>query len=140
MSVSTASAAGRNDNTGVEPGYRVAVPIVIFAACLAVGAWAASRWLPSLASGMVGGLAFLAVCGLIGAALALVGVHVYLIVRAAERNFGTERAEIVAQGLTLLLWEAGSLLGFAWAVYLLAPKRGAARATSEQVGTSRPES
>jgi len=105
----------------------VAVPLVIFVVCLAVGVVAGSRWLPELAAGPVGGLAFFVVCGLLGGALGLVGMHIYSIVETLDR-FGSRgltgfgKGEIVATGLRSMLFEAGSLLGLAAVVYLLAPR------------------
>jgi hypothetical protein len=98
----------------------VAVPILIFVACFVVGVGVAARWLPNLAAGSVGGLAFFAVCGLIGAGLALAGVNVYEIVESINK-VGTEDGEIVALGLRSILFEGGSVFGLAMIVYLLAP-------------------
>lgn len=80
-----------------------------------------ARWLPDLAVGPVGGLAFFAVCGLLGAALGLVGLHIFSIVEGLDRFDGVGKAEIVAGDLQSMLWEAGSLFGLSIAVYLLAP-------------------
>jgi hypothetical protein len=101
----------------------VAVPIVIFVVCVSAGVFAGTRWLPDLASGTIGGLAFFVVCGLLGAALGLVGLQIYAMVRQAEllgRIGGS--STIVANGLSAILWQAGSLLGLAAVVYLLAPR------------------
>lgn len=105
------------------------IPVVIFVACLVVSVGASSRWLPDLAAGPVGGLAFFAVCGLLGAALGLVGLHIYSIVEGLNQSGGftglrNEKAEILASGLASMLWEAGSLFGLAFVVYLLAPAVG----------------
>jgi hypothetical protein len=97
------------------------VPVVIFIACLCVGALGSARWLPDLASGMTAGIALFAVCGLLSAALGLVGLHIYSIVHGLEHSSGSFRPELVAASLTSMLWEAGSLAGIAMAVYLLAP-------------------
>lgn len=97
------------------------VPILIFAACMAAGAYAAARWLPNLEAGPVGGLAFFAVCGLAGAGLGLVGLHIYGIVKAVEEAERFSKGEIVASGLQAMLFEAGLIFGAATAVYLLAP-------------------
>jgi hypothetical protein len=97
------------------------VPVAIFIACLCVGAFAGARWLPDLADEPVGGLAFFAVCGLLGAAFALVGLHIYSIVHGLGQTSGDIRSEVVATGLNGMLWEAGSLAGIATAIYLLAP-------------------
>lgn len=99
----------------------VLVPVVIFIVCVGAGVAAGARWLPNLADGQVGGLAFFVVCGLLGAALGLVGLHVFLIVEDLNHFRGGGRAEIVAIELRSMLWEAGSVLGLASAVYLLAP-------------------
>lgn len=90
--------------------------------CLCAGVVAGARRLPDLAAGSVGGLAFFVVCGLLGAALALVGLHVYSIVEEWNAFGGIKDGELVASGLGSMLWEAGSLFGLAAAVYLLAPR------------------
>src|ERR1700679_1155671 len=103
------------------------LPALIAAVCLFAGVAAAVRWLPDLADGAVGGLAFFAVCGLLGAALGLLGLHVYSTVENFH-GFG-ERGAILAGSLESMLWDTGSLAGLAFAVYLLAPraKTGAER-------------
>lgn len=97
------------------------VPVIVFIACVGAGVAAGARWLPDLAAGQVGGLAFFVVCGLLGAALGLVGLHVFSIVEELDNFRGAGHAEIVALGLRSMLWEVGSVLGLASAVYLLAP-------------------
>jgi hypothetical protein len=62
------------------------IPIVICAVCFAAGASAAALWLPDLAQGSVGGVAFVVVCGLIGAALSAAGLDIYEIVREMGRD------------------------------------------------------
>jgi hypothetical protein len=99
----------------------VLIPVVVFVACLGAGVVAAARWLPDLAVGPVGSLAFFVVCGLLGAALGLVGLHIYSIVNALGEFRSLGNGEIVAAGLVSMIWEAGSLLGLATLVYLLAP-------------------
>jgi phosphotransferase system glucose/maltose/N-acetylglucosamine-specific IIC component len=96
---------------------------VVFIACAGAGVAAGARWLPDLAPGPVGGLAFFVVCGLLGAALGLVGLHVFTIVEELNRLDGIDlgKADIVATGLESMLWEAGSVFGLASVVYLLAP-------------------
>lgn len=96
------------------------LPTLIAAICLFAGVAAAVRWLPDLAEGSVGGLAFFAVCGLLGAALALLGLHIYSIVE--DLNKLGERGPILASGLESMLWDTGSLVGLAIAIYLLAPR------------------
>jgi hypothetical protein len=101
----------------------VAIPIVIFVVCVSAGVFASSRWLPDLAGGTIGGLAFFVVCGLLGASLGLVGLQIYSMVRQAEVLGKFDGSStIVANGLSAILWQAGFLLGLAAAVYLLAPR------------------
>jgi hypothetical protein len=95
----------------------VLVPVLVFLTCVTAGVVTAARRLPDLGEGTVGGLAFLVVCGLLGAALGLVGLHIYTVVHDIGRFGGSANTEIVAQGLAGMLWEAGSLLGIAAAVY-----------------------
>lgn len=103
----------------------MALPILLFVVCLCGGAAASGQWLPDLAAGRVGGLAFFVVCGLLGAALALVAEHIYLIVTEVERLVAIPgapgKAEVVGSGLRDILEQAGPLVGLAFAVYLLAP-------------------
>lgn len=102
------------------------IPVVIFVVCLGAGAVAGARWLPDLAAGPVGGLAFFVICGLAGSALALVGLHVYSIAEELHTGglagLGNAKAEILASGLQGMLWEAGLLFGLAAVVFLLAPR------------------
>jgi hypothetical protein len=100
----------------------VAIPVVIFVVCVSAGVFASSRWLPDLAGGTIGGLAFFVVCGLLGASLGVVGVQIYVIVRQAEVFDRLDGSTFVADGLSEILWQAGSLLGLAAVVYLLAPR------------------
>jgi hypothetical protein len=98
----------------------IVVPIVVCTVCFAAGAVATARWLPDLARGPVGGLAFLTVCGLIGAALSLAGLDIYEIVEL--RRFQGDSG-IVAVGIAALLRDSGTMVGVAAIVYLLAPAR-----------------
>jgi uncharacterized membrane protein YhhN len=66
------------------------VPVAIFVVCLSAGVWAGVRWLPDLARGPVGGLAFFVVCGLLGAALGSLGLHIYSIVEDFTPSVVTE--------------------------------------------------
>ncbi len=101
----------------------VAVPVIIFVGCIAAGVWASSRWLPALAEGSVGGVSFFAVCGLLGAALAVCGLRTYdLIETVSQGGFGDTRRDLLASGLASILWETGLLVALAFAVYLLAPR------------------
>jgi hypothetical protein len=103
----------------------VLIPVVIFVGCLSVGVIAGARWLPDLDEGAVGGIGFFVTCGLLGIALALVGLHVYSIVETVD-HIGRSlqaagKSEIVASGLVSMSWEAGSVLALATLVYLFAP-------------------
>lgn len=103
----------------------MAVPPIIVVVCFAGGVYAASRWLPELAPGPVGGLAFFAVCGLLGASLAVFGLNVYGVVDNLTGGFaGFGERRILADGLESTLWETGVLVALALAVYLLAPRAG----------------
>src|SRR4051794_34648291 len=98
----------------------VAVPPVVFVVCLAAGVYASSRWLPDLAAGPMGTLAFFAVCGLLGAAAAVFGLDVYGIVENLSEGFGSlDKSRIFADGLESLMWQTGVLVALALAVYLL---------------------
>lgn len=96
------------------------VPILIFVVLLGLGVYASSRWLPELPPGVVGGLAFFAVCGLLGAALALLGLHIYGTVEDARRSSGYFRRLAVTGGLSEILFEPAVLLGLAAGLYALA--------------------
>jgi len=102
----------------------VLVPIAIYVALLSTGVFLATRWLPSLAPGRAAGLAFFAVCGLLGGSLAIVGLRLYLIVEEIGAHDGLPRIikrQAIGEGLVAMLWQAGLLLGLALTVYLLAP-------------------
>ncbi len=97
------------------------VPILVFLTCVSAGVVTSARRLPNLGEGTVGGPAFLVVCCLLGAALGIVGLRIYGIAHALGDTSGSIKADIVTEGLSGMLWEAGSVLGIAAAVYLLAP-------------------
>jgi uncharacterized membrane protein YhhN len=101
----------------------VAVPIIIFVVCVGAGVFAASQWLPDLQRGTVGGLSFFVVCGLIGAAVGVIGLRIYGIVEGVETSSRGFQKLVVSGELSSMLWQAGLLLGLAAAVYLLAPAR-----------------
>ena len=65
------------------------------------------------------------VCGLLGIASALVTLHIYEIVRTIDQvtsNLGgVGKSDVLATGLIDTLRDAGTVLGLAAAVYLLAP-------------------
>jgi hypothetical protein len=96
------------------------IPVLIFIGAALAGSWACAQWLPNLAAGSVGGLSFFLVCGLAGAALGNVGMHVYLMVTIAEEARGFQ-AESIAEQLQVMAFEAGSLAALASIVFLLAP-------------------
>ncbi len=103
------------------------IPIIIFILCFSVGAVGSGQLLPDLAAGSVGGIAFFAVCGLLGAALGLIGLHTWLIVDSLKHaggvfpGGGSFKAETIAEGLNSILFDGGILVGLAAGVYLLAP-------------------
>jgi hypothetical protein len=95
---------------------------LVFLVCFGVGLTAAANWLPDLATGRVGGMAFVTVCLLLGAALGMVGLHTYsLISELRHATSGVSEPEILAAVLRNILLDAGTLLGLAGIVYLLAP-------------------
>jgi hypothetical protein len=103
----------------------VLVPALVFLACFGGGIFAATRWLPELARGPVGGIAFFAICGLLAAGLGIVGLHIYLLAREIEA-FGdasglTNRGSLLASGLLSIMLDAGTIFGLATIAYLLAP-------------------
>jgi hypothetical protein len=97
------------------------IPVLIFILALSAGAIASAQWLPDLAAGSVGGLAFFAVCSLVGTAAGLLGLHIYSIVEELNNVSAVSQGEIVAGGLRNIAFDVGSLLGFASVIYLLAP-------------------
>jgi hypothetical protein len=96
-------------------------PVLIFVVASVVGAWACAQWLPDLAAGSVGGLAFFLVCGLAGATLGVVGMHIYLIVQLAEESHPVFGAGDLASQLQFMAFDSGTLAAFGGIVYLLAP-------------------
>jgi hypothetical protein len=113
-----------------ETAARVLVPALIFVVALAGGATVAVLRLPPLADNPIGRLAFAGVCMLLGVALALVAMDVYLTVReivhftaVAASIGGNSKSDLLASGLSTILSQAGPVLGLALAVYLLAPRQ-----------------
>src|SRR5580692_3344455 len=99
------------------------IPVLIFFACFVGGVMSAARWLPDMAPGPVGGLAFFAVVGLFSAALSMAGLHAYSIINELTNpppGLGS-KAELLAGGLRNILFDAGTLMAFAGIVFLLAP-------------------
>jgi len=104
----------------------VGVPALIVIVVFGASAVASARWLPRLAAGPVGHLAFAVVCGLIAATMALIGAEIYLTMRAignatAIGGLGAHKADLFASGVVDTLRGAGPLVGLAAAVYLLGP-------------------
>jgi hypothetical protein len=103
------------------------VPILIIGVTFIGAGVFAAQWLPPLAPGRVGALAFVTVCVLLGVTLAIVGIHIYEIVRALDAIGASpipgvvNKSDIVANGAAEILRDAGPVLGLAVAVYLLAP-------------------
>ena len=112
------------------------IPALVFVATFGAGIMACARWLPDLAPGPVGGLAYFAVSGLAGAGAGLLGLHVYLTVREMEFASGSEpfgsKGTALASGLTSMLFESGLLFAAAAAVYLLAPEAEDTRDLAER--------
>lgn len=108
------------------------VPVLIFLACFGGGVFAATRWLPNLAEGAAGGMAYFVVCGLLGAALGLIALRLYVMVEDLDGGgldsfSGSAGRSVLAGGLAEILFECGALLGVAAIVYLMAPARTAER-------------
>jgi hypothetical protein len=112
----------------------VLVPILVFLTCVTTGVVTAARRLPDLGEGTVAGLSFLVVCCLLGAALGIVGLRIYGIANGLSDSNGFFKSEIVTQGLSSMLWEAGSILGIATVVYLLAPSAEPASRSTADLG------
>jgi hypothetical protein len=108
----------------------VAVPALIFVVALVGGVVVSGRLLPSLDDDRVGQIAFWTVCLLVGIAVALIGLNIYAIVRSIHQvttNIGgTSKADVLANGLTIILEQVGPVVGLAGAVYLLAPSENPA--------------
>jgi hypothetical protein len=100
------------------------VPVLVFLVCFCVGVIAAARWLPDLAAGPVGGLAFFAVVGLFAAALSIAGLVAYTTIAEITNppnRIGVDKAEILAGGIRNVLLDSGTISGLTGIVYLLAP-------------------
>lgn len=107
-------------------------PILISFFCFGAGAALVASKLPELPTGPVATAAFFVVCGLLGAALSLVGIEIYLIVYSIENApDGIDNAEIVATGIRNILIYPGLLVGLAGIVYLLAARHDKLSALAE---------
>jgi hypothetical protein len=100
-----------------------AVPVLIFLAALVAGVLITARWLPPTGASDTSAIALRATCVLVGIAAALVGVHLYELVRELNAPnvaaLGNAKPEIVATGIIDILRDVGPILGLAAAVYLL---------------------
>ncbi|MDE3069369.1 MAG: hypothetical protein KGJ43_01430 [Acidobacteriota bacterium] len=103
--------------------------VVIFAVVFLAGVYGSTRWLPDLPSGSVNGAVFFVVCGLVGAAVADAGLHVYIAIESfvafGHHGFdafaGSESdGVVVAAGLSAVLWNSGALVALAAILYVLA--------------------
>lgn len=94
---------------------------IVAVVCFIAGLWAATAWLPALAPGPVGTLAYFVVCGLAGAIPALAAIHIWELVNGLETT-SIGASTIVAARLVDVLWECGSLAALASITYLLAPE------------------
>jgi amino acid transporter len=102
----------------------VVVALVIAVVAFAAGGYAARRWAPPLRETPVGRWAAIVVAVLAGAALVVVAMDVYELIRQLDRAGGDLRdakSDIVAGTIRTTLVGAGTLLGLAAAVHLLAP-------------------
>jgi len=72
---------------------------------------------------------FFTVCGLLGLALAVLGLNIYDAIESAGELVGIDgRGYAVAIELTVMLWQSALLLGVAVGVYLVAPRRAVPQA------------
>ncbi len=120
------------------------VPLVIAVVVFCVASYVAMRWAPPLRDTRVGRLAALIVAVLFGAALVVIAIDVYDMIRELDKVPGSlvdfsdgdafagalrgVKSEIVAKAIREALASAGPLLGFAAAVHLLAPPPAEAEA------------
>jgi hypothetical protein len=97
---------------------------IVAVVCFIGGMWAATTWLPPLAEGPVGTLAYFVVCGLAGAVIAVVGIHVWQIGHIAKVKEGPKylHEEGIIGYVDSLMWETGTLAALAFIAYLLSPK------------------
>jgi len=98
------------------------VLVIIAIACFLAGAMAASRWLPDLAAGPVGTMAFFVICGLCGAVVGLFGLNIDAMIKQAEGIGHGQEQLAVAVGLLDILRDCGPLAAFALIAFLLAPR------------------
>jgi hypothetical protein len=84
-------------------------------------------------------LAYFSACGLVGAALGVVGLRLYWTIEEMENGPGPffNRIELAA-GLESVLWEAGLLLALAIGVYVLASFSHTASSTPSAQAVDQP--
>jgi len=101
----------------------VAAIIAVLAA--GAGFYATLRWAPPLRATRVGLLAAIVVANLVAAALVVVALDVYELIRTlghfGPAGFADQKTDLVARTISDMLAAAGPLLGLAAAVHLLAP-------------------
>jgi hypothetical protein len=70
----------------------------------------------------VGSLTLFVICGLLGVAVAMVGLHLYLIATALERSDILGHGPLLANELVDMLWDVGALVGLALIVFLMSQR------------------
>jgi hypothetical protein len=103
------------------------VALIIAVLVFCAGGYAALRWAPPLQSTPVGRTAAIVVAVLFAAALVVLVLEVYELIRQLDRaggEFVNAKSDIVAGSLAQAFADAGPLLGLAAAVHLLAPPPG----------------
>ena len=109
------------------PNASLALTIASAAVGFVVGAYATYRLAPPLAPAGSGRLAALTVCGLVGAAVGLAAMNVYLAIEAwrfasgAEAQLAGLARVSVVDSLVFALAQSGVLLALAAVVHLLTP-------------------
>src|ERR1700685_118502 len=98
------------------------VLVLIAVACFVAGAIAAARWLPDLAEGQVGTMAFFVICGLCGAVVSLFGLNIDAMIKQAERLGQEGEQTAIALGLLDILRDCAPISAFALIAFLLAPR------------------
>jgi hypothetical protein len=102
----------------------VVVALVIAVVAFVAGGYAVWRWAPPLRDTTVGRWAAIVVAVLAGAALVVLALDVYELIRTLDTRGGDlfpADNDLVAQTVRTTLVDAGTLFGLAAAVHLLAP-------------------
>ena len=100
------------------------VAAIIALVAAGAGFFATWRWAPPLRATRVGLVAAIVVADLVAAALVVVALDLYELIRTLDHaggEFENAKTDIVARTITDALANAGPLLGLAAAVHLLAP-------------------